>query len=104
MISLYCGDSWSYSGTAKLVDVAGQPTDLDGWSLESSLFDKNGKIILQFDINWLDISTGEFYHRLIDSSKVKPGWYKMAVTFVSPVGERITTDPVDVTFLSIGKS
>lgn len=104
MSSLFVGDSWSYTGKVTLTEFDGTISYPVGWSIMSTVYDKKGKAIANFDCDWLDASTGSFYHRLLDTSGMKAGWYKFTITLTSPNNERISADPADIVLLDIGTS
>lgn len=104
MSSLYVGDSWSYTGKVTLTQIDGTETYPVGWGIKSSIYDKKSKVIADFDCDWVDETTGSFYHRLLDTSSIKAGWYKFTITLISPNNEQITADPSDIVLLDIGTS
>ena len=91
--SFVVGDTWSFVGNVQITDsTTGMPVDLTGFTIRSQMFTFTGKLVDTFIVNWIDVASGTFSHKVGSTAKWTPGEKVFNLVFSSPNGEVISTD------------
>ncbi|MHA6262481.1 hypothetical protein ACXYMO_04705 [Arenibacterium sp. CAU 1754] len=89
------GDTFTFSGNVSAT-VNGVPqSDFTGWTATSQLRQKNGNLVADLSVTWLDASAGLVKVEHAGSTDNWPlGDIDMDIQFTAPGGEIVSTDTV----------
>ena len=92
-MSIKIGDSFSFTGTAEIMDQAGASLDMTGWTVTAA--GKIGSVDIAFTCVLVD-GPKQTFSIVSDTSQWPVGVLQFDVRFTTPAGESKTTDPVSM--------
>lgn len=94
------GDTFDLSGLVEVIDAAGVPVSLIGWTVSCKIRFKNSKKLVTIGATWLNAPTNTLLRLfLADTNNWVAGPAEIDVKFVSPGGNEVSTETKAITIV-----